>query len=67
MITLQSESVESLFFTTDDEINKKYKGAPGGLRAWLTEGKTTDLPAFLTSEVRFLATLHGVYIFAYTD
>ncbi|KAE9371498.1 alpha/beta-hydrolase [Stipitochalara longipes BDJ] len=45
-----SESVESLFFITDNEINKKYKGAPGGFRTWLTEGKTADLPAYLTSE-----------------
>ncbi|KAM0076137.1 hypothetical protein ACKRZS_011831 [Fusarium odoratissimum] len=47
-----SESVESLYFTTDEEINKKYKGALGGLRSWLTEGKTTKLPAHLTSEDR---------------
>ncbi|KAK9426957.1 Alpha/Beta hydrolase protein [Lipomyces doorenjongii] len=45
-----SESVESLYFTTNNEIEKKYKGAPGGLRTWLTEGKTVDLPAYLTSE-----------------
>ncbi|KAG9496366.1 hypothetical protein J7337_012954 [Fusarium musae] len=45
-----SESVESLYFSTDEEITKKYKGALGGLRAWLTEGKTTELPAHLTSE-----------------
>lgn len=49
--TLQSESVESLYFSTENEIGKKYKGAPGGLRTWLTEGKTVDLPAYLTSEV----------------
>ncbi|KEF59625.1 uncharacterized protein A1O9_04471 [Exophiala aquamarina CBS 119918] len=45
-----SKSVESLFFTTENEIKKKYQGAPGGLRTWLTEGKTLDLPAYLTSE-----------------
>jgi soluble epoxide hydrolase/lipid-phosphate phosphatase len=45
--------VESLFFATDNEINKKYKGALGGFRTWLTEGKTADLPAYLTSEVNF--------------
>lgn len=50
---LQSASVESLFFATDNEINKKYKGAPGGFRTWLIEGKTVDLPAYLTSEVNF--------------
>ncbi len=60
LTTLQSESVESLFFATDNEINKKYKGAPGGLRTWLTEGKTDDLPAYLTSEVKFLAVMHGI-------
>jgi hypothetical protein len=43
--------VESLYFTTNDEINKKYKGAEGGFRTWLTEGKVVDLPDFLTSEV----------------
>jgi len=67
LTTLQSESVESLFFVTDNEINKKYKGAPGGLRTWLTEGKTADLPAYLTSEVKisscdalgFQISLHG--------
>jgi len=45
--------VESLFFSTDDVIGKKYKGAPGGFRTWLTEGKTAELPAYLTSEVNF--------------
>ncbi|KAF5602508.1 epoxide hydrolase [Fusarium pseudocircinatum] len=45
-----SESVESLYFSTDEEIAKKYKGALGGLRTWLTEDKTTELPAYLTSE-----------------
>jgi soluble epoxide hydrolase/lipid-phosphate phosphatase len=67
LTTRQSESVESLFFTTDDEINKKYKGAPGGFRAWLTEGKTAELPAYLTSEVKFLATMHRVFTLAYMD
>ena len=52
--------MESLFFATDDEINKKYKGAPGGLRTWLTEGKTVDLPGYLTSEVKFLAVMLGI-------
>ncbi|QKD60334.2 Alpha/Beta hydrolase protein [Fusarium oxysporum Fo47] len=52
LTTAASESVESLYFTTDEEINKKYKGALGGLRSWLTEGKTTKLPAHLTSEDR---------------
>ncbi|KAL9562660.1 hypothetical protein ACKAV7_013224 [Fusarium commune] len=50
LTTAASESVESLYFNTDEEINKKYKGALGGLRSWLTEGKTTKLPAYLTSE-----------------
>jgi soluble epoxide hydrolase/lipid-phosphate phosphatase len=59
--------VESLFFTTDNEINKKYKGAPGGFRTWLTEGKTADLPAFLTSEVKLLAVMHGVSRLAYME
>ncbi|KLO91859.1 epoxide hydrolase [Fusarium fujikuroi] len=45
-----SKSVESLYFTTDEQITKKYKGALGGLRSWLTDGKTTKLPAYLTSE-----------------
>ncbi|KLO92340.1 hypothetical protein CEK26_002719 [Fusarium fujikuroi] len=45
-----SESVECLYFSTDEKITKKYKGALGGLRSWLTEGKTTKLPAYLTSE-----------------
>ncbi|MCJ1291122.1 hypothetical protein MMC34_002665 [Xylographa carneopallida] len=50
LLNEHSESVESLYFAADDEINKKYKGAPGGLRAWLTEGKSAGLPAYLTSE-----------------
>ena len=57
LTTFQSESVESLYFVTDNEINKKYKGSPGGLRTWLTENKTVDLPAYLTSEVKFLAVI----------
>ncbi|KAI6752357.1 hypothetical protein HG530_013726 [Fusarium avenaceum] len=50
LTTAASESVESLYFTTNEEIIKKYKGALGGIRSWLTEGKTTNLPAYLTSE-----------------
>ncbi|KAJ5759973.1 hypothetical protein N7520_007129 [Penicillium odoratum] len=50
LLNEHSESVESLFFANDNEINKKYKGAPGGLRTWLAEGKIVDLPAYLTSE-----------------
>lgn len=49
--------MESLFFTTDNEINKKYKGAPGGVRTWLTEGRTANLPPYLTPEVQFLAVM----------
>lgn len=45
-----SESVESLYFAADNEIGKKYKGAPGGLRAWLSEGRTAELPAYLMPE-----------------
>ncbi|KAK9364335.1 Alpha/Beta hydrolase protein [Lipomyces kononenkoae] len=67
LTTLQSESVESLYFATDSEINKKYKGAPGGFRTWLTEGKTADLPAYLTSEVKFLAVMHGVSAYMEQD
>lgn len=67
LTTLQSESVESLFFTTDDKINKKYKGAPGGFRTWLTEGKTANLPGYLTSEVKFLSVVHGVSKIAYME
>jgi soluble epoxide hydrolase / lipid-phosphate phosphatase len=52
--------MESLFFITDNEINKKYKGALGGFRTWLTEGKTTDLPAYLISEIKFLAIIHRI-------
>jgi soluble epoxide hydrolase/lipid-phosphate phosphatase len=59
--------VESLYFATDNEINKKYKGALGGFRTWLTEGKTADLPAYLTSEVKFLAAMHGVSKLAYME
>lgn len=67
LTTLQSESVESLFFATDNEIGKKYKGALGGLRTWLTEGKTADLPAYLTSEVRIRAMMHGASKLIYTE
>ncbi|OKL62631.1 hypothetical protein UA08_01902 [Talaromyces atroroseus] len=52
LLNEHSESVESLFFANDNEINKKYKGAPGGLRTWLTEGKIVDLPGYLASEDR---------------
>ncbi|KAF4441405.1 epoxide hydrolase [Fusarium acutatum] len=45
-----SESVKSLFFSSDEEITKKYKGALGGLRSWLNDGKTTELPAYFSSE-----------------
>lgn len=59
--------MESLFFTADNETNKKYKGAPGGFRIWLTEGRTADLPAYLTSEVRILVTMHRVSKFTYME
>lgn len=51
--------MESLFFTTDNDINKNYKGALGGFRTWLTEGKTAELPAYVTPEVKFRAVMHG--------
>ncbi|KAF1854452.1 hypothetical protein Lal_00002598 [Lupinus albus] len=54
------ESVQSLYFSTDEEITKKYKGALGGLRSWLTEGKTTELLAFLTSEVEVRRLMAGL-------
>ena len=59
--------MESLFFATDNEIGKKYKGALGGLRTWLTEGKTADLPAYLTSEVKIRAVMHGVSKLTYME
>lgn len=54
----QPDSVESLFFTTDNDIKKKYQGAPGGLRTWLTENKVLNLPDYLTVDVRYLAVVH---------
>ena len=59
--------MESLFFANDNEINKKYKGAPGGLRTWLTDGKIVDLPTYLTSEVKFLCAIHEVFKLAYIE
>ncbi|KAK5048176.1 hypothetical protein LTR84_005846 [Exophiala bonariae] len=50
LLNENSASVESLFFTTDDNIRKKYQGAPGGLRTWLTKAPTVDLPEYLTPE-----------------
>jgi hypothetical protein len=58
--------VESLFFATSDEIGKKYKGAPGGLRTWLIESKTTDLPAYRTPEVRLVTVRFMISKLAYT-
>jgi soluble epoxide hydrolase/lipid-phosphate phosphatase len=60
LTTLQPESVESLYFTNDDEVNKKYKGAPGGLRTWLIEGKTADYPSYLTSEVNISSIIQWI-------
>ncbi|KAF4943799.1 hypothetical protein FGADI_13156 [Fusarium gaditjirri] len=57
---LLDEHAKSLYFTTDEEINKKYKGALGGLRSWLTEGKTTELSAYLTPEVGFRPVVYHV-------
>ena len=41
----------SLFYSGDADLGKKYIGAEGGLRTWLAEGKVTQLPSFLSSEV----------------
>lgn len=51
--------MEALYHTNDNEINKKYKGAPGGTRTWVTEGMKVDLPAYLTSEVYFQVAIRG--------
>ena len=48
----QVESALSLFFSTDAELGKKYMGATGGFREWLTEGKVAPSPTFVSSEVR---------------
>ncbi|KAL2212884.1 alpha/beta-hydrolase, partial [Sarocladium strictum] len=52
ILNQHSDAVESIYFTTDDTLNKKYKGAHGGMRAWLTESKATNLPEYLTAEDR---------------
>ncbi|KAG0649252.1 Cytosolic epoxide hydrolase 2 [Hyphodiscus hymeniophilus] len=44
------ESVESLFFSRDEDLGKKYMGAVGGFRTWLTDGKTAPSPAFVSSQ-----------------
>ncbi|KAL2061843.1 hypothetical protein VTL71DRAFT_7221 [Oculimacula yallundae] len=44
------ESAQSLFHSTDAELGKKYMGARGGFRKWLSEGKIAEKEAWLTSE-----------------
>ncbi|TVY44774.1 Bifunctional epoxide hydrolase [Lachnellula subtilissima] len=44
------DSAESLFHTRDEELVKKYMGAPGGARTWLEAGMTAPKPAYLTGE-----------------
>ncbi|TVY15126.1 Bifunctional epoxide hydrolase 2 [Lachnellula arida] len=44
------DSVESLFHVEDDELKKKYMGAPGGTRTWFEAGMTAPKPAYLTAE-----------------
>ncbi|TVY54943.1 Bifunctional epoxide hydrolase 2 [Lachnellula cervina] len=44
------DSVESLFHAEDDELTKKYMGAPGGTRNWFEAGMTAPKPAYLTAE-----------------
>ncbi|CZT00651.1 related to epoxide hydrolase [Rhynchosporium graminicola] len=42
------ESVQSLFHSTDAELGKKYMGATGGFRTWLSEGKVAEKEAWLS-------------------
>jgi soluble epoxide hydrolase/lipid-phosphate phosphatase len=63
----QVESALSLFFSTDAEVGKKYMGATGGFREWLTEGKVAPSPPFVSSEVRSpldisISCLHSTFI-----
>ncbi|TVY39008.1 Bifunctional epoxide hydrolase [Lachnellula occidentalis] len=44
------DSAESLFHTQDEELVKKYMGAPGGARTWFEAGMTAPKPAYLTAE-----------------
>ncbi|KAI9739920.1 MAG: hypothetical protein M1818_004976 [Claussenomyces sp. TS43310] len=44
------ESAQSMFFSKDNELGKKYMGAEGGFRTWLTEGKVAPYPPFVSTE-----------------
>ena len=41
----------SLFYSEDGEFGKKYMGAVGGMREFLTEGKTGKRAEFISDEV----------------
>ena len=47
----QSDSVQSLFYSTDAELGKKYMGAEGGFREWLEAGKVADAELWFSSKV----------------
>ncbi|KAL3424069.1 epoxide hydrolase [Phlyctema vagabunda] len=44
------ESVVSLFHSHDEELGKKYIGAQGGFREWLTKGRVAERPSYFSSE-----------------
>lgn len=43
--------MQSLFYSKDAELGKRYMGAAGGMREWLTEGKVAPREPFFTEEV----------------
>ncbi|KAK0118184.1 hypothetical protein ONS95_012489 [Cadophora gregata] len=44
------ESAQSLFHSTDAELGKKYMGARGGFRKWLSEGQVAERESWLSKE-----------------
>ena len=45
--------MQSLFYSKDAELGKKYMGAKGGFREWLEAGKIADPQLWFSSKVEF--------------
>ncbi|RDW79853.1 alpha hydrolase-24 [Coleophoma cylindrospora] len=52
------DSTLSLFHSRDEELGKKYLGAQGGFRTWLSQAKTAEWPNYLTEKERAALLMH---------
>lgn len=50
LLNKNSESIQSLIYSKDEELGKRYMGAVGGTREWVTSGRVAPREPYFTSE-----------------